>query len=395
MRNAGNTCFFNSVLQTLTYTPPLQNYLLSKEHSSACRVTSEGGFCALCLFEGHALEVLDGGSSAVHPKAMLRRLRDLGGKAMRLGQQEDAHEFLLHFLDSCHRASLHATGRQGSVPPAVLHTTLIRQLFGGYLRSQVLCLECNFESNTFDPFLDLSLEVRNAASLEKALEAFTKSERLLGPNRYRCKRCKQVVDATKCFSICTLPPLLTFQLKRFEYKQGVKGKIMKPVQFGTMINVGRFTNHPTKEAMYRLYAVIVHDGHSAKSGHYFAFVKHMSGTWYKFDDESVKSVSEPVVLRQQAYLLFYEAASPPALASGQAESSSSAAASVVPGADAMINGYHVNGASERKPLSEASPQSSLAPMTSEGCAAPPRVDHGAGGAQPLPPLHRPRGNRGC
>lgn len=30
-------------------------------------------------------------------------------------------------------------------------------------------------SNTFDPFMDISLEVNQASSLEKALDAFTKS----------------------------------------------------------------------------------------------------------------------------------------------------------------------------------------------------------------------------
>ena len=42
LENAGNTCFLNSVLQCLTYTPPLINYLLSKQHSSLCTL-SRGG----------------------------------------------------------------------------------------------------------------------------------------------------------------------------------------------------------------------------------------------------------------------------------------------------------------------------------------------------------------
>uniref|UniRef100_A0A8C5Z298 ubiquitinyl hydrolase 1 n=1 Tax=Marmota marmota marmota TaxID=9994 RepID=A0A8C5Z298_MARMA len=33
LHNLGNTCFLNSTIQCLTYTPPLANYLLSKEHA--------------------------------------------------------------------------------------------------------------------------------------------------------------------------------------------------------------------------------------------------------------------------------------------------------------------------------------------------------------------------
>lgn len=37
LQNLGNTCFLNSTLQCLTYTAPLANYMLTREHSKTCK----------------------------------------------------------------------------------------------------------------------------------------------------------------------------------------------------------------------------------------------------------------------------------------------------------------------------------------------------------------------
>ncbi|CAE8616790.1 unnamed protein product [Polarella glacialis] len=101
LENAGNTCFFNSVLQTLTYTAPLQKYLVSKEHTSSCKAAQEGTFCVLCAFEKHTQEVLEGKKTAVRPAQLLRHLPAIGSRFRQRGRQEDAHEFLRHFLEAC------------------------------------------------------------------------------------------------------------------------------------------------------------------------------------------------------------------------------------------------------------------------------------------------------
>ncbi|KAK4806103.1 hypothetical protein QYF61_005475 [Mycteria americana] len=68
LHNLGNTCFLNSVLQCLTYTPPLANYLLSREHSQSCR---QQGFCMMCIMEAHVNEVLHSSASAIQPRAVI------------------------------------------------------------------------------------------------------------------------------------------------------------------------------------------------------------------------------------------------------------------------------------------------------------------------------------
>lgn len=42
LQNMGNTCFLNSALQCLTYSPPFVNYMLTREHSKICKFVFHG-----------------------------------------------------------------------------------------------------------------------------------------------------------------------------------------------------------------------------------------------------------------------------------------------------------------------------------------------------------------
>ena len=43
--------------------------------------------------------------------------------------------------------------------------------------------------------------------------------------------------------------------------------------------------------IYKLYAVIVHEGYSTSRGHYYSFIKNSEDKiWYKYDDDSVKPI---------------------------------------------------------------------------------------------------------
>eukprot|EP00741_Cyanophora_paradoxa_P003091 tig00000663_g3000.t1 len=305
LENMGNSCFANAVLQSLTYTPPLANYLLSGEHSKSCRKAPEQ-FCAMCLLEKHVGRALSQNGGAFQPYAIVRRMREIASH-FRIGRQEDAHEFARYLIESMQKDCLRGLGK---VEPRVSETTVIQQIFGGYLRSQVKCSQCQYGSNKFDPFLDLSLELRGANSVEQALSNFTAAEVLDGENKYRCSKCKKLVRATKRLTIHHSPNVLTIQLKRFDFGRH-SGKINKPVAFGPTLDLGPFVSCREREGhQYALYAAVVHAGHSMHSGHYYAYVKSPSDFWHCMDDSSVRPASEAAVLREPAYVLFYRRRAP-------------------------------------------------------------------------------------
>lgn len=300
--NLGNTCFLNSVIQCLTYTPPLANYLLSGEHKKKCHQLVSGS-CALCQLQDHVSRVLSTSGGSVRPAPIIQHLKTLT-KPFRIGRQEDAHEFLRYYVDSMQKSCLKAY--TSKLDPHSKSTTLVHQLFGGHFRSQVKCLKCWNTSDTYDPLLDISVETKNCPTLSKALKKITKPDMLDGDNKYSCPKCKTLTVAQKKFTLHSLPTVLTIQLKRFNYNNYYGTKISKHVSYPEYIDLRPFMSETEgPEEWYHLYAVLVHSGVSCHSGHYYCFVVASNGAWYCMNDTHVTQVRLDTVLSQEAYLLFY------------------------------------------------------------------------------------------
>ncbi|XP_072205580.1 ubiquitin carboxyl-terminal hydrolase 42-like [Excalfactoria chinensis] len=295
--NLGNTCFINSALQCLTYTPPLANYMLSLEHSQSCNCQ---GFCMMCTMEAHINRVLCCAHDAIEPVFIVHELKRIGSHFC-FGAQEDAHEFLRFTVDAMQQACLHGCATLDRSSQA---TTLIHQIFGGFLRSRVQCLNCRAVSDTYEAFLDILLDIEAVSSVTKALEQFVKPEQLGGENCYKCSTCKKMVPASKRYTIHRSSNVLTISLKRFDSLSG--GKINKEVRYPEYLDLRAYMSESTGEPLlYALYAVLVHCGDSSHTGHYFCFIKAADGLWYKMNDAKVVPSNIKTVLGQQAYLLFY------------------------------------------------------------------------------------------
>lgn len=280
---------------------------------------------------------------------------------------------MVYLLDTMKEAELLAaginprkSGWRDKLPISRLdETTLIHRLFGGYLRSQMHCPKCDYRSNTYDPYMDLSLEISNSKvdSLEKALKQFTKVEKLDKDNRWKCSGCHKHVCARKQLSIFRPALTLIIHLKRFSFGSGgLLGGGKKKNRFhrgmnggyhnfksssykskhsfggfagggfggfyssgygGSGSKINKMINFPIELSLplsdgrkceYVLTGVIVHLGSTATSGHYTAYVRKpvfanngsSKSQWLYMDDSYVKVVPESRVLKEKdAYVLFY------------------------------------------------------------------------------------------
>lgn len=362
LRNLGNSCFLNAVLQALAHTPPLARLCADRVHSRACALARANRPCAFCVVERHVNRALaydssggsapaGGGSSGVGfgaggvwrarpsvdrwddhdrapsfaPHEVFDNLRLLAQHFVRY-RQEDAHELLRLTLDAMDRSCLVNCGRPpvggGSLDPAnparVMPPTVVERVFQGRFRNRVTCGGCGRDSDAHDPFLDVSLELaRGVSSVDEAFDAFVAEETLEGENAYECERCGGLRPATKRLTVHEAPAVLVVHLKRFDHWGG---KIDACVAFSDVVSLrGRMSDdaeESERPPVYRLYAAIVHAGGSVDGGHYYAYARRIEagegaddeGEWYVMDDSSVRRASLAEVREEQAYVLFYERA---------------------------------------------------------------------------------------
>ncbi|OMO74565.1 Peptidase C19, ubiquitin carboxyl-terminal hydrolase 2 [Corchorus capsularis] len=315
LKNLGNSCYLNSVLQCLTYTPPLANFCLRSQHSTFCDASASASAskkprdCPFCILEARIARSLTLDLTLDAPSKIQSCLK-IFSENFRFGRQEDAHEFLRFVIDACHNTclrlkKLRRKGRDEGGGEAVNGNSVVKEIFGGALQSQIKCLGCGAESNKVDEIMDINLDVVNSGSLKEAMHKFFQPEILDGNNKYKCESCKKLMAARKQLSICQAPNILVIQLKRFE---GIFGtKIDRPITFEEVLVLSSFMCKASQDPQpeYSLFGTIVHSGYSLESGHYYAYIKDAMGRWYCCNDSFVSLSTLQEVLSEKAYLLFF------------------------------------------------------------------------------------------
>ncbi|TWW75172.1 ubiquitin carboxyl-terminal hydrolase 2 [Takifugu rubripes] len=330
LRNLGNTCFMNTILQCLSNTPDLRDYCLTNVHR-----LDLGDNCTAntTLMEEFAKLIqslcLSGSNEAISPSDVWKQIQQYGPKFVGCNQQ-DAQEFLRFLLDGLHndvnRASVlpkvsgHDNDHLGDDEKSKRMWNLyleredskVVDLFVGQLKSSVTCTFCGFTSTVFDPFWDLSIPIpaqksSEEVTLKDCLRLFTKEDVLDGDESPMCCRCKSRRKCTKRFSIQRFPQILVLHLKRFSDSSVRTSKLSTYVNFPLKeLEMREFATTGGERVTYDLYAVSNHSG-NAMGGHYTAYCRHPSlGEWYSYNDSRVSPVSTANIRSSNAYLLFYE-----------------------------------------------------------------------------------------
>jgi ubiquitin carboxyl-terminal hydrolase 2/21 len=332
LRNIGNTCFMNSILQCLSCTKLLKEYVISRSYVKD--IHQDGKL--ITAFSNLITKIWSQSSGTVDVSAFKDVFQRLAPQFAGY-EQHDAQEFLRFLVDKLHTDVNRVRTKPKNLPElddglsdnllAAEHwkrylmseNSYILDLFCGQLKSTLECLVCGNKSVTFEIFWDVSLPLpagyssyNSTISIKDILNSFTQEEILDHREKPKCARCKIEQRMAKSYSFQKLPKYLVLHLKRFQTTSSYR-KLSSVVQFP--LNDLDMSPYLAKAAVstpkrYNLYAVSNHVG-TPFSGHYTANCKHPNcADWYTCNDSSVSKIAPPVmpkIVNAESYILFYEA----------------------------------------------------------------------------------------
>ena len=327
LRNLGNTCYMNSLLQCLSnFTLPSQYFIGEQFKNDLNRNSETNGEIAVEFAE--VIRMLWSGQYKSIATYDFKRTVGKHCEMFRGTDQQDAHELLLILMEFLHqdvnlvRCKVKIPEQNNENMPEIeaakrawdmekkADQSFLRETFYGQQRSTLTCPHCGWKSVTYESFFELPLKLpagNRRCSLMQLIETYLSQDEV----PYKCPTCKKERQCLKQFEIVKLPLILTISLGRF-YNDGLSRKKQNFVDFGlTDINLGQFATgchgRLNKYRDYTLYGISNHFG-SLESGHYTAFCySQVYKKWYKYDDTEVYEMDATDVKSPAAYILFYSA----------------------------------------------------------------------------------------
>lgn len=311
LRNLGNTCYLNAVLQALLALPPFVHALTALVPPAPAPATA-GVLTAPSVATALAdlVRARTAAPALVQSPARVKAAVGRVGAQFAGSAQQDAHELLVVLLDALNDEL--APRVPAGTPTPVAAT------FRAELAVAVECTQCHAASRHAEHETCLSLSLPAAAPLPDVaacVAAFFRDE----PLACTCAHCG-CTAAVKHTRLHHAPRVLVLHLKRFVHQRAdVFAKSSRPVAISPTLALARVldpdaahnSHSSSTAATYRLVAAVHHRGPCATRGHYTAYVRsRRTGTWALCDDHRVVRVDGHPSPSTDAYLLFYEALFP-------------------------------------------------------------------------------------
>uniref|UniRef100_A0A3B4DZJ8 ubiquitinyl hydrolase 1 n=1 Tax=Pygocentrus nattereri TaxID=42514 RepID=A0A3B4DZJ8_PYGNA len=240
IRNVGNTCWFSAVIQSLFHLPVFRrlvlNYCLSERVLEKCKSHSEKRNIAF-MQELRCLFALMVGSNRrfVDPSAAVELLRD----AFRTSEaQQDVSEFTHKLLDWLEDAFQLAAN--GSNPEDKQDNPMVQLFYGTFVAQRV---HDGKTLSTIEQFGQYPLQVNGFNNLDECLEG------AMVEGEIESLHCDQTVSSGQERWFSKLPPVLTFELSRFEFNQslGRPEKIHKKLEFPQVMYMDRYLHRNVEQ----------------------------------------------------------------------------------------------------------------------------------------------------
>jgi len=336
LKNLGNTCYMNAVLQCLVRVPKFSEFFQVEnlpELVVPSNSYSHNGQLAL-EFKTTVLELHAMHSNPFNPK-ILRSI--IASKHTDFGtySQQDAHDFLINFLDGLHEdlntarknnkkytfpeppdEEFNAHSKLGHREAAKLswerhklqNTSRIVDIFQGQFGTITSGIETATARRNFEAFMCISVPVSNEkSSVQECYDKF-QSEEIVSDwfdpiNKISTKANQQIV-------VFKAPKVLIIHLKRFKMDNFgmISEKLHTEISLSKNLIIRDASNNVKT---YELISFVDHSGKSLNSGHYISHCCHPNtrSMWHKFDDDCVTKVEgsklDKIFKSRTAYILFY------------------------------------------------------------------------------------------
>lgn len=324
LRNLGNTCYMNSILQCIARLPPLTEAFKNAARLDINKNSKLQGKMAMALSD-FISELREASNQTVISPYDIKSQIGRFNKQFSGYDQQDSSEFFRCLLDALSQDLNRVktkpnyeemTGSTRENPKAVADrwwnyslsrdSSLITDLFQGQFFSVISCKNCGYGSLSCDSFLSINLPSPESAyrtSIEDVLDLYFKDSQL--PSSYKCEKCKGSGRCSQNISIFRFPKVLVLQVKRFQVNSMSRTRLNTEVKLKDELFLDKYRcNEGEMPSLYYLKGISHHTG-TLYFGHYIADCKE-NGTWYNFDDSRAHPIYPPNS-STSAYLLFYVA----------------------------------------------------------------------------------------